>query len=436
MVAGNHDTPRSTDTGSHPAAVRRARPARRGCRAARARLSRRSTSRCSPSPTTSTSARSSSRPGTRRWNVLLLHGEVEGMLGPFAATREPASQEIAQDELDASAWDYIALGHYHVYRRIAPNQFYSGSLDYTSTNTWGEQMEEELAGVPGKGIIEHDLATGRHTFHHAAAGARVRRSAGAVGARAHDGRGERARRSPRSTPARAGSTTRSCAWSCATCRATSRAQLDHRQLRDFRRRALHFHLDTRRPEMIRSVGHGAPGRRPSLADFVRDKLRERVVAADVDRDALVELGLRYLKDAEEREGASAASPPGLEGVDAPQQPAALQLPPARRHASSASTPGSPGIIGPNGSGKTTILEAIAWALYGQDAARGKKETIRSLRAGPAREGEGGARLRARRPPLSRGARAHAAPSSTSTAPTRRSRTRSPASPTCCVAGSA
>ncbi|MDB4915037.1 MAG: hypothetical protein JWM95_2681 [Gemmatimonadetes bacterium] len=44
--------------------------------------------------------------------------------------------------------------------------------------------------------------------------------------------------------------------------------------------------------------------------------------------------------------------------------------------------GLTGIIGPNGSGKTTILEAIAWALYGQDAARGKKETIRSLRAGP------------------------------------------------------
>ncbi|MEP6622644.1 MAG: AAA family ATPase, partial [bacterium] len=43
--------------------------------------------------------------------------------------------------------------------------------------------------------------------------------------------------------------------------------------------------------------------------------------------------------------------------------------------------GLTGIIGENGSGKSTILEAIAWALYGQDAARGKKETIRSTRAG-------------------------------------------------------
>lgn len=44
--------------------------------------------------------------------------------------------------------------------------------------------------------------------------------------------------------------------------------------------------------------------------------------------------------------------------------------------------GLTGIIGPNGSGKTTILEAVAWALYGQQAARGNRDSIRFLRAGP------------------------------------------------------
>ena len=44
--------------------------------------------------------------------------------------------------------------------------------------------------------------------------------------------------------------------------------------------------------------------------------------------------------------------------------------------------GLTGIIGANGAGKSTILEGIAWALYGQDAARGRKETIRSLRSAP------------------------------------------------------
>ena len=45
-------------------------------------------------------------------------------------------------------------------------------------------------------------------------------------------------------------------------------------------------------------------------------------------------------------------------------------------------PGITGIIGPNGSGKSTILEAIAWALYGMPAARGTRESIRSYRASP------------------------------------------------------
>ena len=43
--------------------------------------------------------------------------------------------------------------------------------------------------------------------------------------------------------------------------------------------------------------------------------------------------------------------------------------------------GLTGIIGPNGSGKSTILEAVAWALYGQNAARGTRESIRFGRAG-------------------------------------------------------
>jgi DNA repair protein SbcC/Rad50 len=42
--------------------------------------------------------------------------------------------------------------------------------------------------------------------------------------------------------------------------------------------------------------------------------------------------------------------------------------------------GLTGIIGPNGSGKTTILEGIAWALYGMTAVRGKRQDVRSLRA--------------------------------------------------------
>ena len=63
-------------------------------------------------------------------------------------------------DLPADDWSYVALGHYHVYRQVAPRAWYSGSIDYTSSNPWGELREERDQRVPGKGFIEHDLVTG------------------------------------------------------------------------------------------------------------------------------------------------------------------------------------------------------------------------------------------------------------------------------------
>jgi len=306
MIAGNHDTPRSAETGCIlrlfvPLGIHVVEAEPRALEFPELDLSVLAVADNQyPKPKLAPA-------GARRWNVLLLHGEVEGMLGPFAATHEMTTQEIAQADLHASRWDYIALGHYHVYRRMAPNQFYSGSLDYTSTNSWGERIEEEVAGVPGKGIVEHDLASGTHTFH------ALQPSREFVDLPMVSARGL----TTEEVNARIAAVVESCPGGIddKVVRLVIRdlprhitRQLDHKQLREFRRRALHFHLDTRRPEIIRSVGHGAPGRRPSLADFVRDKLRERVVPADLDRDALVTLGLRYLKDAEERDSPAAALP--------------------------------------------------------------------------------------------------------------------------------
>jgi exonuclease SbcD len=311
MVAGNHDTPRSAETGSILRLF-----AALGLHVIDAEA------RALDFPELDLTVlgvadNQHPRPklvptGTRRWNLLLLHGEVEGMLGPFAAVHEMAAQEITQDDLNTTKWDYIALGHYHVYRRLAPNQFYSGSLDYTSTNTWGERIEEQMAGVPGKGIIEHDLVTGEHTFH-SLPPTREFVDLPAVSARGltTEEVNERIASAVASLPG--GIDDKVVRLVVKDMPRHITRQLDHKELREYRRRALHFHLDTRRPEIIRHVGHGAPGRRPSLADFVRDKLRERLVASDVDRDALVELGLRYLKDAEERESASAPPPSSVDG---------------------------------------------------------------------------------------------------------------------------
>jgi hypothetical protein len=88
-------------------------------------------------------------------------------------------------------------------------------------------------------------------------------------------------------------------------------ELDHKALRDLQRRALHFQLDVRKPEAVRVERSGAPGRKASLADTLRESLRARNLPNDVDRDGFVALGLRYLEQAEESEPA-----PVVPGSDA------------------------------------------------------------------------------------------------------------------------
>jgi len=44
--------------------------------------------------------------------------------------------------------------------------------------------------------------------------------------------------------------------------------------------------------------------------------------------------------------------------------------------------GLTGIVGPNGAGTRTLLEAVAWATYGMPAARGTRESIKRRGAPP------------------------------------------------------
>ena len=57
----------------------------------------------------------------------------------------PESVDDFAEELRAAEWDYVALGHYHVYREVEPNAYYSGSIDYTSFGAWVELRDEAEA---------------------------------------------------------------------------------------------------------------------------------------------------------------------------------------------------------------------------------------------------------------------------------------------------
>ncbi len=230
-----------------------------------------------------------------RFNVLTLHGGIPGITDAAAWDRPPV--EVTPSELNAPAWDYVALGHCHVYREIKSNVFYSGSIDYTSVDTWGEQREANEGGVPGKGFVERDLVTGAQTFH-ALPPSRPLINLPAINARnlvaadvdhrirtivdaCVDGIDDKI--------------VRLTVWDIP--RHVAR-ELDHKTIRDYKRRALSFQLDLRRPELSRVTASGAPMRRPSLNELVREKLSARPIDADIDRDALVERAIAYLDEAQ------------------------------------------------------------------------------------------------------------------------------------------
>lgn len=241
-----------------------------------------------------------------RHNVLLIHREIDGVIPGWVSDADRAARAIAIEDLASDEFDYVALGHYHVYQQVTPNAWYSGSTDYTSLNPWGDKFEEADHRIPGKGIIEHDLASGKHTFHP------IPPSRDLVNIPAIDARGMSA--------AELDDAIRKAVDSLAggiddrivrlVVRDVPRhivRELDHRALREYRRRAFHFHLDPRKPESIRRDASGAPARRQSLLETVREKLQGRPLPSDIDREQFVALGIEYLQEAEQLETMPAAA---------------------------------------------------------------------------------------------------------------------------------
>lgn len=319
MIAGNHDVPRTTDSGCILQLFTQfgVRVVFRG--AERIDDAARDLSILAipyAPPTAGAATEPGERPildrdAKRRFNVLLMHDEVRGVVPAAAQPGDRLYTPIDPLELEAAPWDYVALGHYHVYRKVSLRHastgrevpcYYSGSVDYTSTNPWTDLKEEARpadSATGGKGFVEHDLETGEHRFHRvpvsrqlldvppiAAAGLPV----DTLNARIAD------------ALALVDGTLDDSIVRLVLKDVTRHVvrTLDYTALRDVRRRTLHFHLDARKPEG-RSQPHSSE-RAPRRATL-RDRLSSRLAASDLapglDRTRLVELGLTYLSRAEE-----------------------------------------------------------------------------------------------------------------------------------------
>jgi len=232
-------------------------------------------------------------------NVLVMHGEITGVLNRDTSVIDYGGVTFDPDDLHSESWDYIALGHYHVARAVIANAWYCGSLDYVSTNPWGELVDEEAEGRRGKKgwlLVDFDEKL-RVEFQSVPLERRVLDLAPIDG----DGVGaadldrlisERVAQVP------GGVTDDVVRQLVFDVPIPVARDLDQKRIREIKADALHYNLDIRRPTANRKVGVGAPGRRQTLAELVEEYLGRRTLSDDVDRDQLLKLGLKYMAEVE------------------------------------------------------------------------------------------------------------------------------------------
>lgn len=295
LLAGNHDTPRSTETGSLLElfeALGAEVVASQSRRLAYPALGL--SVLAVPHAALVGSERPELRPaGAEAHQVLVLHGEVEGIFPADRTAVEYGGAQLSPEELGNGGWSYVALGHYHVQREVAPRIWYSGALDYVSPNPWGELADERAHGIRGKGWLLVDLPSGAVERRPVAPARRVidlppidgegrtaaeldRALAEAVGAIEGGHADQVVRQVIRDVPRHIG------------------REMNHVAIRGFKAEALHFQLDLRRPESHREIGIGAPGRRQTLPELVQDYFGRRLLPGDIDREAFVRTGTELM----------------------------------------------------------------------------------------------------------------------------------------------
>lgn len=303
LIAGNHDTPRSVETGSIlslfaslgvDVVIDDAR------RLAYPRLGL-SVLAVPHNALVAPTRPAFERAGTEPYQVLTVHGEVEGIFPADRTGVEYGGALLTKADLAKGGWNYVALGHYHVQREVAPRVWYSGSLDYVSPNPWGELAEERTAGLDAKGWLLVDLDSGKAERRAVPPARRLhdlpvidalgktaaeldRLIADAVSAIPGGHADQVIRQVIRNTPRHVG------------------REINHAAVRVFKSQALHYQLDLRRPVSNHLTGTGAPGRRRTLPELVVDYLERRPLPAEIDREALVRRG-RELVESAEREWA-------------------------------------------------------------------------------------------------------------------------------------
>ncbi|MGB9618812.1 MAG: metallophosphoesterase family protein [Armatimonadota bacterium] len=285
IIGGNHDSPRSADTGcildlltnlpgiyaAHTEYVQ-VRPKNLDtsvfCLCHRA-LPQLSSLKIEPDPES-------------KYNVLLAHGTVEGIV-----RHAYDLYEISRSQVISDAWDYIAFGHYHVFEQLAPNAFYAGSLEYTSTNIWAETGKH-------KGFIEYDLDERRLVEFHRIATREV------IDLRPIDASDYAAdelntKIQQRLTAIEGGYANKIVRLVVENVHRSVQTDLDYAAIRQVRSEALHFDLQLRPPQRhSRQTQAGEVGPSRALEEEWDEFARDYQIDPAIDRSRFIRLGREYL----------------------------------------------------------------------------------------------------------------------------------------------
>ena len=303
IIAGNHDTPRSVETGTILTLFEALPNVHVAAREPR-RLVFEDLDLsifCVPHEAVRGSPRPTMRPESGvKWNVLLTHGEVAGVVPGDRSFVEFGGAMVEPGDLHADQWHYVALGHYHVAQQVTANAWYAGSLEFAGLNPWGELREgARLGWGDAKGWLLATLKSGRAKVEFQP----IEMSRRHVDLETIDGAGKTAADLDALVSANVDGIANGLDDQVVRQLVTNVTRLvardlDHVAVREYKTRALHYHLDVRRPILKKEIGVGAPGRRQTLEEVVTDYLNRREVAPGVDRKSLVALGRRYLDQVE------------------------------------------------------------------------------------------------------------------------------------------
>jgi hypothetical protein len=310
IVAGNHDTPRSLETGSILRLFENLGISVAWDRPRRLAFERLGLSILAVPTATWLSDHIAIEPDPQsRYNVMVTHREVDGVIPETSGLREYGMAPIDVRQLHADRFDYVALGHYHVAHAVSPNAWYSGSLEYVSSNPWGE-LSAEPAGAPpktpkgAKGWLAVELGERgtkpRVQFHPLALARKHFDLVPIKGATATADDLDRliAERVAGIGGGVADQVVRQVIYDVPRLVARD---VNHEQIRKLKASALHYLIDMRRPRAAEAVGV-TPGARVTLADTVGDYLGRRPLDAGLNRERLVQLGRQYLAEVERELG--------------------------------------------------------------------------------------------------------------------------------------